>query len=283
MALNNITQILAAGFEEGQIGLLSAGGYPMGLTGALAEGASAGLYAVKGVRAANPTLPQPETTTIMGNNRALGVFQWKPGALPEFDLDLAVNDQDLAAAVEGVKARDLDKWTLHALGGDEVSYEDAMLLLSTHAQSQEQGSDGLSLWYHILIPVCQLSYVGPQGLNMRGENIFRFHVTVRPTSKFPWGEAFSVADDGVTRAVMFEWTSEHKLAMDTLVCAAATAQITLSYTPAMDTVTAGSGILFYVDGTETALTGVTPATKIATFTAPGTGGEVGVVIYERAA
>jgi hypothetical protein len=284
MALDNIGQIISAGFEEGQLALLNSGGFPLGLAGTLSAGSSVGLYNVRGVRTANPSLPQPEKTTVMGNNRALGTFLWKPGDYPEFDMDVAVGDLDLTAASENVLVRDLDKWSLRVLGGDELTYQDIMLLLSTEAQSKATGSDGQSLWYHLLIPRAKMAYIGPQGLNMRGENIFRYHVITRSTDKYPWGEAFAADTEGVTGGVMLEWTSEHRLSMDTILLEAATAQITLSHTPAMDTVTAGSGILFYVDGTEVALTGVTPSTKVATFTADeGYAGKYGVCIYERAA
>ncbi|MBN1965484.1 MAG: hypothetical protein JW910_12615, partial [Anaerolineae bacterium] len=184
--------------------------------------------------------------------------------------------------LEGVKARDLDKWTLRALGGDDLTYQDAMLLLSTEAQSMESGSDGDSLWYNLLIPRCKLAYLGPTGVNMRGENIFRFHVKVRPTDTYPWGETFSLTNDGVTRAPIFEWITENRVTMDTIALEAATAQITLSYTPAMDDPADGNGILFYVDGVDTAMLTVVPSTKVVTFSAPGAPA-TGVVVYERAA
>ena len=284
MALDNIAQIISGGFEEGQVALLN-GNYPMGLTGALSAGSSAGLYNMLGVRTANINIPANEKTTVMGNNRPLGVFLWKPGDFPEFDIDVAVSDSDLAAAVEGVKARDLDKWTLHPVQGDDVVYQDAMLLFSTEAQSKDAGSDGDSLWYHLLVPKCKIAYVGPQGVNMRGENIFRYHVVVRSTDTYPWGEALSGANEGTTGAVMFEWTSEYRLSMDTIVLEAATAQITLSYTPGMTTITSGSGILMYVNGADYSanLLTVTPSTKVVTFTATSQADDIGVVMYERAA
>jgi len=282
MALNNIAKLISAGFEEGQIALLS-GNYPMGLAGALSQGSSAGLYFMLGVQTANVQIPNYEKTTIMGNNRPMGTFLWKPGDLPEFDIDVAVADLDLAAAVEGVKARDLDKWTLHPMMGSDVVFKDCMLLLSTEAQSKDSGSDGDSLFYNLLIPKCKLGYVGPQGVNQRGENVFRFHVVVRTTDTYPWGEALSAAAEGTTGAVIVEWFSENKVTLDTIKVAAVTAQITLAYTPAMSTVTANSGILAYKNGAAYAsLLTVTPATKVVTFTATGAADDILVFLYERA-
>lgn len=281
MALDNIAQVLSGGFEEGQLALTS-GAYPMGLAGSLSEGSSAGLYFVKGVRAANVQIPQPDVVTVMGNDRPLGAFLFPPGSLPSFDLDVAVVDLDLAAALEGVKVRDLDKWALHPVAATDVTYKDVMLLLSTQAQSKEAGSDGDSLWYHVLIPRARLAYLGLQGVNMRGENIARFRAMVRATDLYPWGEAIDEADEGSTSVPIFEWTSENKVSMDTIHLGDATTEITLSYTPAMSAVDAGNGILFYVNGTATALTGVTPGTKVATFAAQSQG-DIGVVVYERAA
>jgi len=283
MPLSNIAKIISGGFEEGQIAALN-GAYPMGLAGSLAQGSSAGLYNILGVQTANVQIPNFEKTTIMGNNRVMGAFLWKPGDTPEWDLDVAVSDQDLAAAVENTKARDLDKWTLHPLQADDATFQDMMLLLSTEAQSKDAGSDGESLWYNLLIPKVKMGYVGPQGVNQRGENNFRYHVVVRPTDTYPWGEALSLSNEGTTGAVMFEWTSEYRVTMDTIVVAAATASITLAYTPAMDDVAAGNGILMYVNGADysASLTSVTPATKAVAFTATSQDDDIGVVIYERA-
>jgi len=284
MALNNIAKLISAGFEEAQIALLN-GNYPMGLTGALTQGSSAGMYNMLGVQTANVQIPNYEKTTIMGNNRPMGTFLWKPGDLPEFDIDVAVSDADLSAAVEGVKARDLDKWTLHPMQGSDVVFKDCMLLLSTEAQSKESGSDGDSLWYNLLIPKCKLGYVGPQGVNQRGENVFRYHVVVRPIDTYPWGEALSTANEGTTGAVIIEWNSENKVSLDTIKVAAATAQITLAYTPAMTTVTANSGLIAYKNGASysASLLTVTPATKVVTFTATAQDDDILVFLYERAA
>jgi hypothetical protein len=277
--LDNIGQIIAAGFELGQTARLSSGGYPMGLTGSLSEGSSTGLYEVLGVRTANPQIPQAEKVTVSGNNRPLAAFLFPPGDTPEWDMDVAVLDMDLGAAAEAVKVRDLDKWSLHPIGAEDLVYQDMLLLLTSEAQSKDSGSDGLSLWYNLLVPRVKMAYLGVTGLNMRGENIARYHVIVSPSALYPWGEALSLANEGTGRAVMLEWTSENKITLDTIHLGAATAEITLARTPAMDTVDAGSGILLWVNGETEPLLTVTPSTKVATFAAQSQG-DIGVVAYE---
>ena len=277
--LDNIAQIIAAGFEMGQTAKLDSSGHPMGLAGSLAEGSSAGLYEVLGVRTANPQIPQAEKVTVSGNNRPLAAFLFPPGNTPEWDMDVAVADMDLAAAAEAVKVRDYDKWAIHPVGAEDLVYQDMMLLLTSEAQSKDAGSDGLTLWYNLLVPRVKLAYMGVTGLNMRGENIARFHAIVSPSALYPWGESLSIANEGTGRAVMLEWTTENKVSLDTIHLGAATTSIVLARTPAMSTVTAGSGILLWVNGTAEALLTVVPATKTATFAAQSAG-DIGVVAYE---
>jgi hypothetical protein len=279
MALDNIAQLIAAGFARGQVAKLNSGGYPMGLTGTLSAGSSVGLYDIQGVQNANVQIPQAEKTTVMGNNQVMAAFLWKPGDTPEWDMDCAVIDMDLAAAAENVKVRDLDKWSIHPIAAEDLVYDTMMLLLSTNAQSKDSGSDGLDLWYHVLIPRVQMAYLGPAGLTMRGENLARYHCIVSPTSLLPWGESMSLDNEGTTRAPILEWISEYKLSIDTIALEAATAQITLAYTPAMDAVTAGSGILGFSDGSPITLTSVDPGTKVVDFTGPGE--STGVFLYEH--
>ena len=279
MPLDNIAQLIAAGFARGQTAKLNSGGYPMGLTGSLSAGAAVGLYDVQGVQTANVQIPQAEKTTVMGNNQVMAAFLWPPGDTPEWDMDCAVIDMDLAAAAENVKVRELDKWNIHPIAAQDLVYDTMLLLLSTNAQSKDAGSDGLDLWYNLLIPRVQMAYLGPAGLNMRGENLARYHCIVSPTSLFPWGVSMDLDTDGTTRAPILEWTSEYKITLDTIALEAATAEITLAYTPAMDTVTAGSGILGFSDGSPITLSSVTPGTKVCAFTAPGV--STGVFLYEH--
>lgn len=280
MAFDNVAQVIAAGFRRGQLALINDDNYPMGLTGTLAAGEMVGLTHLGGVRTANLSIPEATRVVVTGDERAIGAFLFPPDQLPVFDIEVAIADFDIAAAFEGVKVHDLESWSIHAMQGREIDYKRGMIMLSTRAQSQASGSDGLTGWYHLLCPQVEIAYLGPGALNQRDERVFNFRVSVSPATMYPWGDAFTIPNEGVTEASILELTSANQLSMHTAEGDTVFTDIILDHTP-IDDDPAFTHHDVYRDGVTEVLTSITPATKTCVLGTNLDADEVAVVVYEH--
>ena len=280
MAWANVAQIIAAGFRRGQLALLGSNLAPQGLTGTLVAGTDIGLTTLVGVQTANINIPEYERVVITGDDRALGAFLFPSADLPMFDIEVGVADFDIAAAFEAVLVRDLEDWALHPIGGKEIDFNTGMLILSIIAQSQASGSDGLYGWYHLLMPSVQIGYLGPGQLANRDGRSFRFRVSVSPASVYPWIEALSLANEGVTEASIIEWTSENPISMTTARGDTVKTDVILDNTPVDDDPTETHHIV-YRDGVTEVADSITPATKTVVLSPNLDADEYAVVVYEH--
>ena len=277
---DNVGKLISAGFDRAYVVLLDDSGYAMGLTGAIANGSDAGCYMIDGVKTANVSLPSAKRVNITGRNRILGAFLFPPGEEPSFDLEGAVADFDLAAAVENTKVRDLGKWSIHPIMAKELSYADVFLILEMDAQSKESGSDGLSVKYSLLMKA-QMTYLGPGSVNEQGAATFRFSVAVTHWGIYPWGESLTTAAEGATEAAMVEMTSDNWLLIHTFVGDNTATSFTVDETPAGDDTS--DCVQCWKDGVlaapTTAFTVVTATKTITPVTKPAAA-EKWVVLYE---
>ncbi len=279
---DNVASIISAGFDRAYIVLTDSGGYAAGLTGSLANGSDAGCVMIDGVKTANVNIPTATRVSIKGRNRVMGGFQFPAGEEPSFELEGAVSNMDINAAVEKVKVRQLGKWTLHPVMGKEVEYQDVFLLLEMDAQSKDAGSDGIGVKYCLLMKA-QMAYLGPGSVTYQGETSFRFSVTVTHWGVYPWGESLDIADEGVTSAAMIEIVSDNWLLLHSFVGDNTATSFAVDETPAGDHSTECSQC--WKDGVLTTPTTdwtCVPSTKTYTPVTKPAAGEKWVVLYEAA-
>jgi hypothetical protein len=274
----NVTQLIAAGWEKALVSLLDGDGFPIGLSTALDEGSDVGASRVRGVKTANVQVPAAERVTITGDNRPQGAFLFPPGEYPNFDIEVSIADFDLAAALESQVVRDVGDMSMHPIQSDTVQYLHALLWLQSHATSKESGSDGLSCVYGLLMPRVKLAYLGPGAFNEREGRSFKFNVALNPTTRYPWGLALNLDDDGCLSAPMFETANEYWPMLHTFKGDNSKTFWTVDYTPAGDETT--NKVLGWNEGADQAFSDVDVATKTLTVAAPIAAGDRVVALYE---
>jgi len=279
----NAAQTIQAGFRRGIVHLLDTSGYAMGITGSLSNGSDAGSYQVQGVKAGDFQLPEPDKTDITGDDRFLGAFVWPLSASPSGSIEMAVYDQDLFVALEGTTKRTLGGAELHVLGGEEASPQDVCMIFQSEAKSRTSGYVGLSKKFGLIIPKASVSVLGPSTLNERGEINARLSVTIQTADQYPWGEAFSLANEGVTNGVMIPFTSDYWVDLHAFVGDGTATTVTLDHTPAGDGTGTPARVKVWKNGTALTVTTdftVNTSTKVVTFTSAPAAGDKVEIWYE---
>ena len=268
--MSNASQLITGGFAKARMHRLDVEGYAAGINGVLANGSDAGSYEIQGPRTADLSVPEPETTDVVGGNMLMGAFTWPLGATPRGSFEGAVFDMDLNVALEGIKKRTLGGMEMQVVGATEADPKDICLWFMSDAISKTTGYKGLRKKFGLLAPKASARFLGAGTVTQRQELSARLALTIQTSDVFPWGEALSLANEGATEGLMIMFSADHWLDLHAFVGDGTTDTVTLTYTPAGDDTATPQRVHVYVDGT--ALTPTTDftvsvATKVLTFQA----------------
>ncbi len=279
----NAAKTIQAGFRRAIVHLLDEDGYAAGITGSLSNGSDAGSYQMEGVKTGDMQLAEPEKTDITGDDRFLGAFVWPLSSSPSGSIEAAVYDQDLFTALARTKKRVLGGSEMHVLGGNEATPQDVCLIFQSEAKSRTSGYAGLAKKFGLIIPKASVSVLGPSTLNERGEINARLSVVIQSADKYPWGEALSITNEGVTGGVIIPFTSDYWVDLHAFVGDGSATTVTLDHTPAGDGTGTPARVLVWKNGTALAVTTdftVNTATKVVTFTSAPAAGDKVEIWYE---
>ena len=260
------------GIRRMDIGILNDDGIPMGLTGSLANGADSGLYRVEGLKNADLSLGNPDVVSIVGDGRFSSAYVFPPGEAPQGTIEGTIFDVDLVAALESTKKVTKGPWTWAVLGGREAEYVDCMAILQGWAKSKTTGYRGKKLYWGYIVPKLQIAVLGTTAMQQRQEVNARLQMVISETDIYPWGEALTLASDGVTGGLMIPFSGQYPMTMHTFVGDGTTDTVVLDETPAGED-DASPQMLFVYDQTNSAwlvtttVYTVTPSTKTLAFTA----------------
>ncbi|GAB4434142.1 MAG: hypothetical protein Kow00120_00300 [Anaerolineae bacterium] len=280
--MSNAAQLIAAGFAKARLHRLDTAGYAAGINGVLANGEDAGSYEIQGPRTADMSVPDPETTDIVGGNTLMGAFTWPLGQTPRGSFEGAVFDMDLNVALEGIKKRTLGGVELQVVGAKEADPKDVCLWFMSDAVSKTTGYKGLKRKFGLLAPKASARFLGAGQVTQRQELTARLALTIQGSDVYPWGEAISLANEGATEGLMILFAADYWVDLHAFVGDGTTDTVVLQYTPAGDHTATPARCTVYEDGT--ALTPTTdwqlnPATKTLTFQAgsiPAAGAKVAI-------
>lgn len=275
----NVLKFTAAGFASVQQGINN-DGYVMGTTPLTTSDTDSteGLDRVLYAKTADLSLPDNVTVTITGDDDAVTIFQFPPGELPSFSLEVGSSDLTFGTKTQGTSIYELGDWSFNVLGPNDPDFEDITFVMSTQAKvAGTSGCAGSSGWYHLILPACNVQDKGPGGLNEQGEVTRSYQVTVNKASCFPWGQALTADNVGTTGAVMIEFFAENRFTFQTYIDDGATGSFTLERTPAGDETTNKAKL--WRNGTEISISSLSTTTRQISFSA-GTSGDILVVGYE---
>lgn len=248
------------------------GTYPMGTTGTLANGASAGMGRLRGVSDVNITMPVGETIYPPGDNGVVTAFKTLPTELPSGTMTLAVLDQLFAAKSNGAVVYADGDWDEIGDGQPCYNFNDICLVFNSPANAQESSNLDEAGW--VVTEVYKIQNQASILAQMQTGAAVSFpnQITCKRATANLVGRAFSTVNDGSTSFVVKQYMSDYPVTYHTLVGDASVDEITLNETPAAATINA---VQVWIAGVKKAYTTdytVTTATKLVSLVAaPGSG------------
>jgi hypothetical protein len=184
--------------------LLTDGHTPAGITGSLANGNSAALKRMYGIKTTPIALPEPVVVTVTGDDTRLGIFQFDPESLPSFQLTAGEVDLDIVSNSQGTSIYTIGTYyDLNLLGPTHRDFNDMLLWVVSQAKSRVSGNKGTG-FHSLVIPRCNMTYLG-RNFEERTAATFTFQVTVDVFDTFPWGGLIGNNAMNKNEGVMFEW------------------------------------------------------------------------------
>lgn len=277
---DNITQWFAGGFERVQWGVIDSSGYFIGTGTTLANGSDSGMGQLQSPNVANVPSSGARTIQPEGGDSIAGRIALPGITEIRFQLGLSVQDLAFKAAAEGTKVYTLEEYDFGMFDPDSPTFQTMCLLFTRKAASSEQANPG-SGFEHLLLPSCQVVPQGP-GNFQTGENpaLYNYEVVVNRATKFPWGQALTLNDQGTLKAGGTDFWSENRVTLHAFKGDGTEDEIIVDYTPVSGTLNTKNFV--HTDGVkETTDITITPATKLFDFTAAPSAGETVVIFYEH--
>lgn len=214
MALVNIKDFIAAGFDSLQLAFLDSNGFPAGVTGSVSQGSVASMQRFAGVKTAEIQLPETPIVSVTGDDGLLGTFQFQSNEPRSFALNLGEMNLSILNKSQGTSLYTVGSYyDFAAFDPANQSFVDCVLLASSQAKSMESGNRGAG-YYHMLLPLSQLQWRG----NNREEQSaidFPWNVIMNRADTLPWGTPISsdtFGKDAMTGAI---WFSQNRMTLDT--------------------------------------------------------------------
>lgn len=260
---NNVQRALAAGFDMIQVAKLLPDGYtPGGISGSIANGASATPRRMYGAKSANPQIPEPTVVTVTGDDTRLGIFTFDSDAAPSFPLSVAEMDQQISSNSQGSNIYTVGSYyDLNMVGVVNRDFPSMMTWFST--QGKASASNNASGFYNLVMPNTTMTYLG-RNFEERGAAAFGWNVVVNPFDTLPWGTG-NLDDSsafGKKSAFMFEWVTNKRPQLLVIKDDTTTDTYQLDYVPWTD----GNGNVRFIawrNGVVVGQTGSTGAVSVS--------------------
>lgn len=209
----DVKKTVSAGAAQVYYGAVDSTGY---LIGSTATAPTAGnqdgssMAQLEGVKNF-PFVPNaPDRLNITGDDGAIAQFLWNPIELPTGDTTFAVSDMDFAALAMSTLVHDIGGYEFLGLQPSAVTYQDLCILVTAQAKSRTTASSGSSMFYNYLIMKANAYYQGRDAFAERAEAAFIYNLIANKSTNYPWGLAFSDANNGDTEFVVMEFTSAYR-------------------------------------------------------------------------
>ena len=247
------------------------GTYPMGVTGTIANGGSAGMGRLRGVQDVNITMPLGETVYVPGDNGTATSFKTQPKELPSGTMTLGVLDQIFAGKSNGMAIYAEGDWDELGDGPACYNFSDICLVFNSPANAQESGNLDEAGWVVTEVYKIQNQAAILAQMQSGAAVTFPNNITCKRATANLTGRAFSAANDSSTSLVVKQYMSDYPVTYHTYIGDNSATTVTLNETPAAASGTAVQYWLAGVKKTYTTDYSVNTSTKVVTFVAaPGT-------------
>jgi hypothetical protein len=186
-----------------------------------------------------------DTPSQKGDGGVLARFINKPTELPESDLTFGAADFDFYALCQSVKVVTHGGGRFIPLQPFNPVYRDIMLLVVAPAKSKEATSLNSGLWEARFILKTNIQPKGRNAFNTDGLPTYGYKLVANYANAYPWGHPFSIADEGDTQMVGFEFTWPYRPALQRWTGNGVLTSFNLAYALAEDS---ADNVVAAVDG-----------------------------------
>lgn len=253
---------IAAGFRFLHVGR-TAGGYLVGgLTVAANGGQPIEMVRLEGAQTVPIGVVEDELLTVMGDDGPLVTFDFEGPTLPSGVLEMAARNADFEAVAQGTKVQALALGDVGALAAKGGTRSDLCFLMQRVAKTWEPGDRGSGAWEILLVLGAKVRPLYSQ-LTQRAHNPYRYSINTSKVARKPWGEPFTVLDNGATSMPLAVMDSPYPILLEATLGDGTEDEFTLNNTP----VNGATSLMVYVEGVlQTITTHYTYAAGEVTFT-----------------
>jgi len=273
---------VAAGSRYNQLFFYSSAGALTGSTTTAPSSGSTGspAYHVIGWKTGSPTINEPETEVVTGDDVRLAEFQFESVAERRFTVDVAVNDLTLFARLLGTNVQTLGEIKVGAMDIVDADDINCGMIIQGKAKKFDSGSKGVAAYDGVIVPLATAKPLGRVAFEERAAAVFRFSISPQVADKHPWGITINESTVGSSGATYLPFTAENPVALHTFRGTGAETDFIVQHVPisvaktyAVTRIVGGGAVVATVDS-------VTSATKTVVLnSAPADGAEVHL-LYE---
>lgn len=281
-----LEKFAAAGLAIVQLALVNGDGVPIG-DGLPAAGQGKGLIRALGAQASTIDVPDPVRHNVVADSGfSKWAFQFGAEGLPTLNLTQKMMDLLLRGVVTGTKVTDVTEGIkMGGMATDQDGNEpQVVVLISEQAASGDDDAWGTAMWAHQCLPLVKLNNKPFSMTSGATESDMVYAGQANQAAKTPWGQPFTVAAHGFTKAAVLPLVSEYPITFDTYRGNGQAAQTyTLQYKPAGDETSGRVKAFNASTGLEITLTDVDVDTGVITFSDSNPANDVlAVIVYEVA-
>lgn len=268
---------IAAGNRYALYGFMDEFGF---LTGSTPTAPSAGatgsaMGQLLGIKTAAPTIPDPDAVQVTGEDGLLGEFDFDSIATRRFTADIAVQDLDADAAMQGTNVQTIGEILMGAGDINDAPELDMCFVFQSRAKKQDAGVKGKKAWSGAIIPLATGKPLGRVQYSEREAAAYRLSIAPQLASYNVWGVSILEAAEGTTALRQRPFNSEYPIMIEAFTGNGALATFNLSKTPISVAKT-----VVYVDRVAATLASISAGAKTFTANAIVRNLGRGIVIYE---
>jgi hypothetical protein len=227
------TEWIAAGYAYGFIYFIDSNGFATGGSPTAPAQGAAGSAAlrIRAVKSAAPTIPDPETTQVTGDDDLEGEFQYPSIASRRFNIEYSVESHTRNATLLNVTSQVWGEITATPMDIPNPPDYNVGVILQSKAQKKNTGVEGQTGWSGVLVPLATATPLGRAGFDERGAAVFRMSIAPQKAGYDPFGITINDTTYSTTAARYLPFTSEYPIVLQAWRGTGAILQFTLDYQP----------------------------------------------------
>jgi hypothetical protein len=276
----NISNYTNAGLQRAEVSFFdNTDNIMIGSGTTLAQGADSPMLVVDGVNSYDLQPQAQRVVNTEGDDGVLGTFFFEPSELPSGNLVTGTFNSALAAQAQGSLVYSDGDFDVITYQPKDFINRRLMLVTTAQSQARDASSVGNPGFVITVWPSVQLRARGHSGGQTNATaGTYDHDIIANLVDKYPFGEAFSLSNEGTTQAVGYQYFSPNRVSYHAFVADGATTDFQLANTVAASD---ALKVQAWKDGVRQAYTtNYTAAGTTFTLAAAGSAGEKWSVRYQ---